>query len=1393
MKRLHQFFFLLSLLMVLSLATSAVGAAVPVEEETAPPPPAAISTGIDPGIPFEAQGGGVQSISGSQVTFAPGAGGEPCYTPGAPQTLCFQSDSYTNDYEYVYNNWLKFPPSWVVSNVYTVGTPACTTGNFGPFNWSFQTASHEVNIYHPRYQSMTDHCVATYCVDVTPAGIFNPAGVSWYFDGDGYGSMPHNPCSNDGYTPAGQNTCDEAVNPPASVPMCSLPPGIYLEPETIQTTGCKGTPQVHTFILSNSTGVDTTVDLNYFLLDFPGSFSGPDTVDVPNGGSVEFDVTLEPHSCLEDQTVLHAELRARDVHYGYTDSAWIEKRVTAEVRDWNRIADEVDNGRMDNVLGAYNGMVWDVTGYGANANVRSYNPGSDSWVTIGTPPPFGVNYARSGCQIGSKVYMYGDTGTSGFTGLWSYDMETTTWAQEAPSGTSPPYTGIWAPAWAADEVNGICYLTGGATAPGTGNLSSVFVYDAIANAWLAPLPDFTTVRDFHAAYTFRNQMGAPLLCVAGGNSASVGINSTQCFYFEGGFWNSENVDVAPLPSDVWGMGYASMGNNYLLMAGGVVGGSISSQTYAYHIPTDQWIDYGTFDSGAVYRTSMVLLDGIFHHIGGSIVSFNYTGLSDRLDEYPCPECVKPEIQVEPASIAQVQRTNDVRSRLSTVCNTGDEPLVYNILEGGGSPLANKGGTGEWFSGSAASILAPVNGGGMKPTSTSGYRWTPDDPSIQDLHILVYADDFIHTAPYTYLDQALQAMGLPYTAFYDGNYIDFTNALTLEGWDLVLVGADNNGVPTNTLDALNIYASGGGRLVFSDWYVWANPAHPLLSMLGFTFVQNDTTPPNPVNWWVPDHPLFNIPNSVPEFTPDDMGGYVYGQEVEPLPGFVALAGFTETPAPNMASMIIGNEGRTIFKGFLDFANNSDGDSDGIVDGVELWENIIHFYYDVPWLSVFPEGAVVNPGECASHDVNFDSTDIPANSHLYADLYYYSNDIFQPVITQPIQLHVLASGDIETDPDALSAELSPYDLLSGYFSISNEGDAPLHWRLVENFSAGPFAQELDEGQGEWIYQAVEGVFMESNRGLDLAYPSAYRWTPAGQPRGGGISILVYSDDPYHPAPNTYLDQAIRYLGLPYLAFYNGNWGGFMDALEYGGPWDVVLFGNDNYGPPEAVYSALNNYVAGGGRLIMHTWFTLTYPANPLWNTMGVTYAGSNYEPPLPVHWWLPDHPGFNYFETVPELTDLTDSRYGIYGQLVEPLPGYVALAGYTPNPSASQAALVARGSDGGTIYKAFLDGHNDADLDADAMPDGAELWVNLVRGILSIDFPDMSWFDIDGAHEGAIHPGGDVVLQYHIHPDGAPAGEYFGWLMILNTALNESIYLMPVDLLVKNILHLPLILR
>lgn len=166
----------------------------------------------------------VNSLAGSNVVFDPTAG-DGCY-PGCVTPFCFRAETVTDDWEYVYNLWVKFPTSWTVHDAYLWDTPACTGGGtWGPFSWSFETSPYEVNISHPRYQAATDDCVATYCFDVTPG---SPGDISWYYDGDGYGSAPHHPCSWDQYTPGSMSDqpCDEAVNLPADVPFCCayLPP-----------------------------------------------------------------------------------------------------------------------------------------------------------------------------------------------------------------------------------------------------------------------------------------------------------------------------------------------------------------------------------------------------------------------------------------------------------------------------------------------------------------------------------------------------------------------------------------------------------------------------------------------------------------------------------------------------------------------------------------------------------------------------------------------------------------------------------------------------------------------------------------------------------------------------------------------------------------------------------------------------------------------------------------------------------------------------------------------------------------------------------------------------------------------------------------------------------------
>jgi hypothetical protein len=163
-----------------------------------------------------------KSLSGSYVVFDSSAGGVGNYTPDQSDTFCFRAETFTADWEYVYNLWLLFPSDWVVTDVVLDDTPAaaCDNGSWGTFSWAFETSPYEVNITHTRNQATTDHCIAYYCVTATPpVGASGPASISWYYDGDGYGATPHWPCSNDGYTPPGQTTCDEAIELPASIPI----------------------------------------------------------------------------------------------------------------------------------------------------------------------------------------------------------------------------------------------------------------------------------------------------------------------------------------------------------------------------------------------------------------------------------------------------------------------------------------------------------------------------------------------------------------------------------------------------------------------------------------------------------------------------------------------------------------------------------------------------------------------------------------------------------------------------------------------------------------------------------------------------------------------------------------------------------------------------------------------------------------------------------------------------------------------------------------------------------------------------------------------------------------------------------------------------------------------
>ncbi|MEW6758171.1 MAG: kelch repeat-containing protein, partial [Acidobacteriota bacterium] len=540
---------------------------------------------------------------------------------------------------YVYTLWLRFPAGWTVTSVAVSGTPSCTGGGtFGGFGWSlFNGPTNEVQINHARYQAYTDSCTATYCVTVTPGGtpVAGDAQVSWYWDGDGYGGPPHWPCSSDLYTPAGMPACEQWTNPPAAVPPCT---GVNLGAATTAQQGCLGFPVAFNLTLTNNTGADATFDISYAGNTWP--VAGPATVGpVTDGASADVSVTHSVPALALPGQIDPVIVTATDQANPATFSSLPLSTTAVDVL--------VGEGppspgvHMDNVVAAYGGRLFNVAGYGSGGAVDIYDPATDSWST-GTPEPAPqIAYAVDGAtgldaSGDAVVVLFPDT-TSGATTLHVYNMVTDAWtAPPLPAGFPP--AGIWAPDIVCDPASNLCYITGGATSPGGGNLNTAYVYDVAANT-LTPLPPFTTPRDFHASF-FHNGR----LCVAGGvDAGSAVFSSTQCYDFGLGAWGAENADVAPLPLGVWGMGDGVLDISGIptpILAGGVDASFSTVLVDVLAYDGAAWNVAASFPH-AVYRVEGETLGDRFYLAGGSTGGFTP---SNYLQFYgTCPAPFAPDL------------------------------------------------------------------------------------------------------------------------------------------------------------------------------------------------------------------------------------------------------------------------------------------------------------------------------------------------------------------------------------------------------------------------------------------------------------------------------------------------------------------------------------------------------------------------------------------------------------------------------------------------------------------------------------------------------------------------------------------------------------------------------
>lgn len=248
----------------------------------------------------------------------------------------------------------------------------------------------------------------------------------------------------------------------------------------------------------------------------------------------------------------------------------------------------------------------------------------------------------------------------------------------------------------------------------------------------------------------------------------------------------------------------------------------------------------------------------------------------------------------------------------------------------------------WLTQNSDGVIVTGTDSGETISYPGSYQLNPTDSERGTVSptILVYTDDWLHTSPNTLVEEALTLLGLTATIHVNGDYAGFETALTTGGpWDIVIWSGENNSASATLTASLLAHVQGGGSLAATYWRQLDLPADPLWAEMGFSYISNYVTPP-PVFWWDPAHPIFTVPEAAPEWQVRvQNSGTSQGTNIEPLANGLAIAGYTATAAANEASIVVRDDGKTIYKAMRDVSTDEDADGDLVLDGIELWENII----------------------------------------------------------------------------------------------------------------------------------------------------------------------------------------------------------------------------------------------------------------------------------------------------------------------------------------------------------------------------------------------------------------------------------------------------------------------
>ena len=256
-------------------------------------------------------------------------------------------------------------------------------------------------------------------------------------------------------------------------------------------------------------------------------------------------------------------------------------------------------------------------------------------------------------------------------------------------------------------------------------------------------------------------------------------------------------------------------------------------------------------------------------------------------------------------------------------------------------------------------------------------------TVEQPRLLVNSTDRLHHPPL--VDRALDRLWIPPTILDHCGTIQFQIDLLYNGpWDLVIFSGEECGLggdpPGALVEHLYNYLQAGGRFAFSTWALTGNRHSDLYEEMGFIEIGRVWGDAPPIYWWEEEHALFTYPEQVPPWLvrsnpPPGGASTLSGNYIEPLSSGIALAGYTNSPAPEQAAIVVSQSGHSIVKAIRDESTIADADNDGVLDGTELWENMISgllygYDVDVPWLTLSPISGTVPAGETVTIQLTFD---------------------------------------------------------------------------------------------------------------------------------------------------------------------------------------------------------------------------------------------------------------------------------------------------------------------------------------------------------------------------------------------------------------------------------------